>query len=89
MNCIEKIWDQYDVDNSGYLDREETMAFIKESIKGGDLNNGEENQDKEMSEKQFEACFRMIDEDDGGMITKEEMLDFIKMVTDLHDLEKI
>ena len=43
MNCIDKIWDQYDVDNSGYLDREETRAFIKESIKGEDLNNGEDN----------------------------------------------
>ena len=27
----------------------------------------------------------MIDEDDGGMITKDEMLEFIKLVTDLHD----
>ena len=89
MNCIEKIWDQYDVDNSGYLDREETRAFIKESIKGGDLNNGEDNQEENsMSEKQFEACFRMIDEDDGGMITKDEMLEFIKLVTDLHEVQK-
>ena len=41
-----------------------------------------------MSEKQFETCFRMIDEDDGGMITKDEMLEFIKMITDLHEIKK-
>ena len=31
-NCIEKIWDKYDADGSGYLDREETQVFVKESI---------------------------------------------------------
>ena len=33
-NCIDKIWIKYDADNSGYLDREETRAFILESIRG-------------------------------------------------------
>ena len=31
-SCIEKIWVKYDADGSGYLDREETAVFIKESL---------------------------------------------------------
>lgn len=29
---IDMIWDKYDVDKSGELDRDETMAFIKATI---------------------------------------------------------
>ena len=32
--CIDKIWCQYDVDDSGYLDRAEAKLFVVESIKG-------------------------------------------------------
>ena len=34
-NCISKIWLKYDIDNSGYLDKEETKYFILENIKTG------------------------------------------------------
>ena len=27
-NCIDDIWSTYDKDNSGYLDKQETRAFI-------------------------------------------------------------
>ena len=35
-HCIDKIWIQYDDDGNGYLDREETKAFIRDSLKGED-----------------------------------------------------
>jgi len=30
-NCIEKIWDKYDVDKSGNLNKEETRAMLKDA----------------------------------------------------------
>ena len=30
--CIKQIWNTYDDDNSGYLDREEAYKFVQESI---------------------------------------------------------
>ena len=35
-HCIGQIWDLYDADNSGYLDREEAYRFVQESIKSSD-----------------------------------------------------
>tara|TARA_B110001450_G_C17318061_1_gene358220 strand:+ start:86 stop:256 length:171 start_codon:yes stop_codon:yes gene_type:complete len=28
-NCVEDIWDEFDDDGNGYLDKEETLAFVK------------------------------------------------------------
>ena len=52
-HCIDEIWDKYDDDNNGYLDREETKAFIKDSLKGEDKEDGdqEEDDEEEMSNK--------------------------------------
>ena len=33
-NCIDAIWDKYDVDQSGYLDKEECFIFMLESVSG-------------------------------------------------------
>ena len=33
-NCIDAIWKKYDVDDTGYLDKEECFMFIMESVKG-------------------------------------------------------
>ena len=39
-NCIETIWDKYDDDDSGYLDKEECFRFITESFQGlNDIND--------------------------------------------------
>ena len=31
-NCIDSIWDKYDDDDSGYLDKQECFKFIMESF---------------------------------------------------------
>ena len=28
-NCVEDIWDEFDDDGNGYLDKNETLAFVK------------------------------------------------------------
>lgn len=38
--CIDQIWDAYDDDCSGYLDREEAKKFVMESIDKSDEEGG-------------------------------------------------
>ena len=50
MRCIDKIWIEYDDDGNGYLDREETRAFIQSSLRGNDpadLENQEEEEEED------------------------------------------
>ena len=93
MRCIDKIWDVYDDDGNGYLDREETRAFIQSSLKGEpDPNDKEEDEEDDensiTNQKYFEACFRRVDEDNSGVISKMEMLKFLKIVAELDEDEE-
>ena len=94
--CIQSIWDQYDNDNSGYLDREEAKRFVMESIKGQNqdtplgkkmtLQQREKKEEEdELNEQQFEACFTAVDDDNNGSISRDEMLQFIKLVSDIDE----
>ena len=76
--CVDDIWVQYDVDNSGALDREETKQFVKKTLNDMDDSG-------EFSEEDFEACFREFDKDGSGTIEKNEMAIFIKKVAGLDD----
>ena len=86
------MWEKYDADNSGYLDKEETRIFIQESIHGDkfgkkkdpdDSDDEDEDEAKILSDKQFEACFDVIDSDQNGVIDRQEMMQFIKIMCDL------
>ena len=35
--CVDDIWDEYDKDKSGELDKEETKAFVKKTL--GDMGD--------------------------------------------------
>ena len=52
-HCIDEIWEKYDDDNNGYLDREETKAFIKDSLKGEEevKNNISQQEDDQLEEE--------------------------------------
>ena len=39
-----------------------------------------------MTDYQFEACFQAVDGDKNGSISKDEMLMFIKLVSDIEEL---
>ena len=74
---VDEIWDEYDKDNSGALDREETKRFVTNMryviniLPKGDEKGG-------VSEADFEACFKLVDTDGSGTIEKDEMAVFIK-----------
>ncbi len=68
--CVDDIWAEYDKDNSGCLDKEETKAFVKNTL-------SEMSDDSEFSEADFEACFAEFDKDGSGTIEKDEMALYI------------
>jgi len=59
--CVDDIWQEYDKDNSGSLDKEETKKFVQNTL-------SEMNDSGEFSEDDFEACFKEFDKDGSGTI---------------------
>ena len=57
--CIDDIWKTYDKDNSGFLDKEETKMFVKNTL-------SEMGENGEFSSADFEACFKEFDKDGNG-----------------------
>ena len=74
--CVQEIWSEYDEDNSGSLDKEETRQFVKNTL--CDMSDG-----KGLSDQEFEMCFQEFDKDGNGTIEKDEMAIFIKKVAGL------
>ena len=80
--CVDDIWAEYDKDNSGTLDKEETKLFVKKTLV--DMTSGESGgQGDDFSDEDFEACFKEFDKDGNGTIEKDEMAVFIKKVAGL------
>ena len=91
--CIDDIWDEFDTDNDGELDQKECKKFIINAIK--ELQNAGQPTQREASslitdessfnDADFATCFRKVDTDGSGQITKDEMLQFIKVVANLEN----
>ena len=83
--CIEQLWDTYDVDDSGYLDREQTRKFFLDTICEEDPGPYEDDEFEEdegrMSMYEFNRVFKAIDTDGNGTLSKDEMIEFIKKLT--------
>ena len=80
--CVDDIWAEYDKDNSGELDKEETKKFVQNTL-------SEMADSGEFSEADFEACFKEFDKDGSGTIEKDEMAVFIKKVAGLWTLPQL
>ena len=76
MRVVKEIWSEYDADNSGSLDKDETKHFVQGTL--CEMGDG-----KGMSDAEFERCFEEFDEDGSGTIEKHEMIHFIKNITGL------
>ena len=76
MRCVDDIWRDYDEDNSGELDKDETKNFVFDTLK-------EMSDDCQFNEDDFEKCFCEFDVDGSGTIEKDEMVLFIKKVAGL------
>ena len=75
--CVDEIWQVFDDDNSGQLDKEEAMKFIKVTLQGLQEDGGQ------LTNEELEACFQEFDEDQSGTIERNEMTSFIKKVAGL------
>ena len=73
QGVIDQIWDTYDVDKSGALDKEETKKFVQDTL--GNLGSGDE-----FSQEAFDEVFSTFDKDNSGTVEKAEMVIFIKQL---------
>jgi len=73
QGVIDQIWDTYDVDKSGALDKEETKKFVQDTL--GNLGSGDE-----FSDEAFDEVFATFDKDNSGTVEKPEMVVFIKQL---------
>ena len=71
QGVIDQIWDKYDVDKSGALDKDETKKFVQDTL--GNLGSGDD-----FSDDAFDEVFKTFDKDNSGTIEKTEMVVFIK-----------
>ena len=76
--CVDDIWNQYDKDGNGHLDKEETRKFVQNTLVEMSGGSGDD-----FSDEDFEACFKEFDKDESGTIEKDEMAVFIKKVAGL------
>ena len=70
---IDQIWDTYDDDKSGQLDKAETKKFVADTL--GNLGSGDE-----FSDTAFDEVFGTFDKDGSGTVDKQEMVQFIKQL---------
>ena len=68
---IDKIWDDYDEDGSGDLDKEETKKFVIDTMKRLGVDEG-------FTDEAFNEMFDSIDDDGSGVLGKPEMVILLK-----------
>ena len=68
---MEDIWDEYDTDNNGQLDREEFKTYINDTL--DDVGTG----DSKISDEEFNKLYDEFDADQNGTISKDEMFEFV------------
>merc|ERR1711943_175808 len=73
QGVIDQIWDTYDVDKSGALDKAETKKFVQDTL--GNLGSGDE-----FSDEAFDEVFATFDKDGSGTVEKSEMVVFVKQL---------
>ena len=81
--CINEIWQKYDDDKSGTLDKKEIKRFILSTITemhGGSDETAESMFEDYFTQEDFDECFKKVDVDGSESITKEEMMDFVKLL---------
>lgn len=68
---MDEIWEEYDTDNSGSLDKNEAKRFIKNTLT-------EFYDESDISDGDFEAAFHEFDKDGSGTIEKNELAVFVR-----------
>ena len=83
ISCIDEIWQNYDQDQNGLLDKRETKKFLLDTIAemyGGSEADVDKMFGEHFTDEEFSNSFYKIDTDKSDTISKDEMLQFIKKI---------
>ena len=75
--AVDEVFNSYDQDGSGTLDKEECFEFLKIIL-------SMISEELEISEDGFEIWFNQIDSDHNRSISKEEMREFLGKLLDIN-----
>ena len=75
-DCITDIWKKYDINQDKFLSKEETKAFLKQTLK-------ELGETADFSDEDFDAAFAEFDQDNNGSVDMDEMKAFIIKMANL------
>jgi hypothetical protein len=84
MNQVDDIWELYDTDLSGVLNKEQTRNFVIDTLK-------QLRPEDKFSDDAFAEVFKSFDKDNSGNVEKKEMFYFIKHIMigfDMEEMEK-
>ena len=73
QNIIDQIWNTYDVNQDGALDKEEIINFVHDTL--GNLGAGDE-----FTDEAYDEVFAGFDKDKNGKVDKHEVDIFIKQM---------
>ena len=77
MPTVEDLWKTYDKDGNGYLDKQETKAFVIDTLGATGLGSND------FTQEQFDEVWVSIDTEKSGTIEKREMLKFMRQLAGL------
>ena len=71
MKTVDEIWDKWDKDQNGTLDKAEMRAFVEATITQSGIN-------KVVTDEEFNQIFEQFDIDQSQTIERDEMAVFVK-----------
>ena len=77
MQTVNEIWEKWDKDSNGNLDKTEMKAFIEATLGQAGINS------QPMSDEEFNAIFTEFDIDESGTIEKDEMAILVKRMAQM------
>ena len=76
---MDDIWHSYDTNNSGFLEKDQAVALLKELL----FNHHEQDENLDIEEQDFEVLFKDIDLNSKGRISRDEIRTLIKEASGL------
>ena len=77
LKIVDDIWEKYDLNKNGFLDKEETKRFCEQTLSEMAPDG------KGFSDEDYDWYFKEFDKDGSGFVGREEMAKFVKKLGDL------
>ena len=71
MSTVNEIWEKWDKDSNGTLDKTEMRGFVEATIAASGIN-------KVVTDEEFNQIFAQFDIDESNTIERDEMAVFVK-----------